>query len=591
MSNSKRAVITVDCETDPFKRGRVPVPFLWGAYDGERYRRFADAESLVRWLSGQRCVVYAHNGGKFDYEFMWHLLEPFSELLIINGRVARFTIGEAEFRDSWNIFPMALKNYRKDTIELWKLEPEHRAAHDAEIERYNRTDCVALYEIVTAFRRDYGTGLTLAGAALKYWSKEFSHDIPVSDCAFYDAHKAWYCGGRVQCFAKGRLAEPFHVVDITSAYPYAMTHDHAISVQSHERCYKAGEEPDPRSFYTLTGVSRGALPWRERQEAVDAEGVPTGSVTWGPMQFYCDHERRHYHATGWELIAALDTGRLTDYEIHTVTEFAVFENFRDYVEHFFQLKARAADGSPERLFAKLMLNSLYGKFGANPQEYETYGIVPVERITATEADPTTTLGRHHGPWTWAGTVGPHALLAGRDPVTDVGNPVDSDFYNVATAASITGFVRAYLLRHLDAIERLGGTVFYCDTDSIAYTLPGDQDAHPFRFGKALGEWTREGSFDRGAIAGKKLYAFHMDGPTLSKARAKNPEAKEWKTASKGVKLTADQICAVADGGEVQWDDDAPQVTPFRMIDEKTADYFAEHGRLPARFLSRRVRMT
>ncbi len=586
MTKQKRAIITIDCETDPFKRGRVPVPFMWGAYDGERYRRFDDAESLVRWLAGQHCIVYAHNGGKFDYAFFWHLLEPYSELLIINGRIARFTIGEAEFRDSWNIFPMALKHYRKDVIELWKLEPEHRAAHDAEIERYNRTDCVALHEIVVTFQRDYGNGLTLAGAALKYWSKQFSHDIPISDAAFYDVHKAWYCGGRVQCFTKGRIREPFHVVDIASAYPYAMTHDHPIATVSQERAWKAGTEIDPRGFYKLTGISRGALPWRER-----CEDEETGAVTWGAMQFFCDDVARDYHATGWELQAAIDTGRLTSYTIHSVTEIGVVENFRDYVEHFFQLKARAADGSPERLFAKLMLNSLYGKFGANPQEYETYGIVPPERISATEADPTVSLGRHHGPWTWAGTVGPHALLAGRDPVTDAGNPVDSDFYNVATAASITGFVRAYLLRHLDAIERLGGTVYYCDTDSIAYSLPGDQDSHPFRFGKALGEWTKEGRFDHGAIAGKKLYAFHMDAETLAKARAKNPEAKEWKTASKGVKLSADQICAVADGGEVQWDDDAPQVTPFRMVDEKTMAYFNEHGRLPARFLSRRVRMT
>lgn len=586
--NTKRPVYTIDCETDPFKRHRVPVPFMWGCYCGERFRRFDDGEALVRWLAGQKCIVYAHNGGKFDYAFLWHLLEPGTELLIINGRVARFQIGDAEFRDSWNIFPMPLRAYRKDTIELWKLEPEHRATHDAEIERYNRTDCVALHELVTTFRTTYGSGLTLAGAALKYWSKTFSHDIPVSDLAFYETHKAWYCGGRVQCFTKGRVNRPFHVVDITSAYPYAMTFDHPMAVTSQERDARAdeGDRLDGRSFYTVTGVSRGALPWRERMADEKTE-----DVTWGPMQFHSDNVARHYHVTGWELIAAIDTGRLTSFAIHTVTEFGVFHNFRDYVDHFFALKARAPKDSTDRLFAKLMLNSLYGKFGANPQEYQSYGIVRPEQIIATEANPGITLGRSHGPWSWAGTVGPHALMAGADPVTGEQNPVESDFYNVATAASITGFVRAYLLRHLDAVERVGGTVHYCDTDSIAYELPGEQAEHPFAFGGALGQWESEGRFDRGAIAGKKLYAFHLDAETLAQARAKNPEAREWKTASKGVKLNAEQICTVADGGEVQWDDDVPQVTPFRMVDEKTAAFFNEHGKLPARFLSRRVRMT
>lgn len=187
MGRGKKPVITIDCETDPFKRGRVPVPFLWGMYDGERYRRFDAVGDLLRYLATQKAVVYAHNGGKFDYQFLLDYLEPWSEVLIINGRLAKFTIGECEFRDSWNILPAKLASFgNKRSINITKLEADVRDKHMAEIERYNAQDCRGLWEAVTAFRKEYGTGLTLAGSALQYWSKKFNHDIPVTDAAFYE---------------------------------------------------------------------------------------------------------------------------------------------------------------------------------------------------------------------------------------------------------------------------------------------------------------------------------------------------------------------------------------------------------------------
>lgn len=224
----------------------------------------------------------------------------------------------------------------------------------------------------------------------------------------------------------------------------------------------------------------------------------------------------------------------------------------------------------------------YGKFGANPDEYRSYGIVPLEDKDGAEADASLTLGRQSGPWRWAGMLGRHALMVGEDPVATVteddkgrkhrvhvGNPVQSKFYNVATAASITGFVRAFLLRHIDKVERAGGGVLYCDTDSIVCT---DVDVpKTFALSNKLGDWSHEGRFDRGAIAGKKLYAFHgADG--------------KWKTATKGVRLKPEEICRVADGEEVTWESDMHQFDIHRRA--------GPDGVMPPpRFLSRKVRMT
>lgn len=579
MSRKKKPIITIDCETDPFKRGRVPVPFLWGMYDGDRYRRFDHASDLIRYLMNQKAIVYAHNGGKFDYQFLLDYMEPWTEVLIINGRLAKFTIGECEFRDSWNILPAKLASFgNKKEIDITKLEADVRDKHMAEIERYNAQDCRGLWEAVTAFRAEYGNGLTLAGSALQYWSKKFKHEIPETNRSFYEEIAPYYYGGRVQCFHKGPITCGFDVVDINSAYPFAMTHNHPISTNAEEVIPNQNDRIIPQSLYMIEGVCRGALPWRDERHA---------------LLFPNDGKSRTYTITGWELQAAIDTHRLGPWKVVKRYDFLKEINFTDYVTHFYDMKARAEKGSKEYVFAKLFMNSLYGKFGANPETYRSYGIVPLEDRDGAEQDPTLQLGRQHGPWRRAGMLGRHALMVGEDPVATVvekdgkekrvhvANPVQSKFYNVATAASITGFVRAFLMRHIDKVERSGGGVLYCDTDSIVCTNTDVGKA--FAMSNKLGDWSHEGRFDRGAIAGKKLYAFHQHPDDYKKmcekAKAKGDKPpKEWKTATKGVRLEAHEICRIAEGEEITWEADAPLFSLHRKDAEP-------------KFMHRQVRMT
>ena len=145
------------------------------------------------------------------------------------------------------------------------------------------------------------------------------------------------------------------------------------------------------------------------------------------------------------------------------------------------------------------------------------------------------------------------------------------FYNVACAASITGYTRAYLWRALCASEG----VLYCDTDSIAAVTPRVD------LGAALGAWEIEGRFSGGAIAGKKLYAFRYVKNTGPKREGKRVV---WKTASKGVKLTPSQIVKVANGGTVNYTPIVPTYSVKGAIDPKTGE------RVVARFISRQVSM-
>ena len=188
----RREIVAVDCETDPFKYGRVPKPFIWGAYDGLDYHEFNSTNEFVEWAKPQRKIFYAHNGGKFDWHFIAHHIEGFEEITLINGRLSKFKIGEAEFRDSINIIPVPLGAYNKDAFDYRKLEADVRDHHMKEIRKYLQSDVFYLYDLISAYVSEYGINLTQAGTAVKVWQSLHGKKIDKSSASFYDHFFPYY---------------------------------------------------------------------------------------------------------------------------------------------------------------------------------------------------------------------------------------------------------------------------------------------------------------------------------------------------------------------------------------------------------------
>lgn len=72
------------------------------------------------------------------------------------------------------------------------------------------------------------------------------------------------------------------------------------------------------------------------------------------------------------------------------------------------------------------------------------------------------------------------------------------------AAYILGRARVALWDAIAAILKAGGEVFYVDTDSIHYRMPDGREL-PFRLGKKLGQWAREGGPYTMLYCGPKAY--------------------------------------------------------------------------------------
>jgi len=552
---------TIDAETDPFHNcqdescekchggGRLPLPFLWGLYEGEsdRYHQFETVIQLSQFFmelerneGGQ--TFYAHNGGKFDYHFFRDEINSDENILIINGRLAKFKVGAHEFRDSLNIFPNTrLKDFGiKSDIDYAKMELSIRQNHMSEIGAYLKQDCVGLWTVIDRYRRDYGKQLTQAGASMKRWENMSGRTAPRQTRSQYLALKPFYYGGRVQCLESGVKRTDFEVYDINSAYPFAMRHKHPISTTPIriKNFPKRDEEIGPL-LMTLRCVSiGGAFPYRQEAEL-----------------FFPEDERtvRDYNITGWEYLAARDNGAIRDVNFRGIYQFPECIDFKNYIDHFFGLReeCRKRGDVAGRTFGKYFMNSLSGKFGANCENYSEFVIASTDSEEEWQAK-----GYYaYKPWG-------DRILMNRKPTEDELDDIQGKwrYYNIATAASVTGFIRAYLYRALCKSE---GAI-YCDTDSIKARKFSN-----LATGIALGEWKHEFNGDFFAIAGKKLYADHIKGrPWSYNPKEEDEKQKNWKIASKGANIASlinapELIEKIANGGTYQYNPEVPTFSFWR----------------------------
>lgn len=492
-----------DCETDAFDGVSVRA-FVWGYQTSEGARGiFWNTEEFLNWLRNFGGYVYAHNGGKFDWlqpEIVPHFNE--GKIRLINGRLAEAKIGKATIRDSWLCLPAPLSKYgQKDDFDYSILLRENspsRKTNKQKIEKYLMQDCAALFNAMERFISKHSFILTQAGAALKTWEAMGGEKrrYGINHDAIF---RPYYIGGRCEVFECANGIEgDFKLYDINSSYPAAMSGEHCCGTDFvSARDYKKAH---PSSFWSIRAVSRGALPFLENRK----------------MFYPKDNQIREYKCTGHEIHAALEFGALDIIEACGVVP-RRFETLKPYVERFFAERAicKAAGDTIGDVIAKTFSNSLYGKFGANPEEYRDYQIVGA--------------GERRTGWTYSQTLDESDVLERPTACPQ--------YFDVALAASITGQARATLMRGIMSSKR----VMYCDTDSVLCEEFGG------KVGDKLGEWKHEADVKKVWIAGKKCYALEL-------------ENGEYKTAHKGVSkldITVNDIKRAAAGEIVEIQKSAP----------------------------------
>lgn len=159
--------------------------------------------------------------------------------------------------------------------------------------------------------------------------------------------------------------------------------------------------------------------------------------------------------------------------------------FRGYIDYWADIKAKSTGGA--RQLAKLMLNSLYGKFATNPKRQSKIPKFKNHEITLELDEPTF-----------------------EDPVY------------TALGAFITARARAYTITNSQALYKYW---VYSDTDSMYLTGITEEEAskyiniHPTK----LGAWKLEHHFNKGKWLRPKTYILQSEEDGLSIACAGMPE--------------------------------------------------------------------
>jgi hypothetical protein len=191
-----------------------------------------------------------------------------------------------------------------------------------------------------------------------------------------------------------------------------------------------------------------------------------------------------------ELNVALKLG----YEINPINGFVYYQAdtiFTEYVEKFFDLKAKSKGG--KRAFAKLMLNSLYGKFGQ-------YYIITANNyhILSSQADLDKLIDEFEE----------FDLVSENVAITRQTTISIKPFMNVAIASYVTAYARIKLWENLHLCELNKITLYYSDTDSFVIPNVFQEKLRTLTaFGKELGMLDIEHNFEEAQFFALKCYAF------------------------------------------------------------------------------------
>jgi hypothetical protein len=485
-------IYTLDIETDA--RGEL---IDIGFYNGERIKYFQTWEGLLKDLDSidGESLIYAHNGGGFDYVNMLVYLFGAGikfEAMLKQSKIFCFWLIDKpyiKFVDSFNIFQSSLEKVTASFSELEKLEidkenyKDMRGFKQRERELYYRyldRDCIALYQAIIKMRslvnEVYELGnlpLSIGGISMRLFGRAFLNEKIVTPSK---TEKEFtfnaYVGGRCEYLGFGACDsagwyENVNGYDFNSHYPAQML---GAEFPIRRGVYVADFVRDPSGQ-----IEHGIYIVKFRQ---DTGRIPLlqncdGEYSFEGFGTFTHTELNEIEATG---------GRVTSGCGYYYPETAPI--FDAFVKYFYEKKFEATkiSDSARTIFYKWVLNNLYGKFGQRDT------VESLQVLSRQQSDEQLERGAELNEF----------------------YRIDSDyaFYDVksekkcytsfpAIACMITASARIVLNRVLESCAN----PLYCDTDSVHCqdTLAGNL------IGDGLGKLKIEFANTSARYGGKKSY--------------------------------------------------------------------------------------
>lgn len=459
-------------------------------------------------------VVYFHNLS-FDGEFiLWYLLQneytytemvnkpkTFSSIIDETGSIYMITINidgkTIEFRCSYKLFPKSIEDIGvmvgipklKETHNYEELK-DYKTLDDINSEErmYITHDVKIMVALIRYLKERNVKGLTMSSSAYKDWlkdkymlcSREMKKD---TNEEVVEIVRKSYRGGITKVNPKYAGMEFNDVIsfDVNSLYPSVM-YENPMPI-GEGKIYKTIEEGRrDRRYLFIVVVFVQYAKVREGQHAFIGNQSGFSYARKYSYDDVIENKMLYLWYDEFRLFQLVYDGQ---YEIQKCVGWKKANYvFKDYIDRWYEVKKNAKNDT-ERSLAKLMLNSLYGKFGMNDSRITKVPIAIGDKIIYKTIDNNTT------------------------------------YYYKEVASYITSKARCKLASFMN---RCYDKFLYCDTDSVYYI--GHEVPKLFEDvvdDKKLGYWKYEGHYTRFKALKAKCYIKQLDDGTIVRRIAGCPK--------------------------------------------------------------------
>jgi len=403
---SGKKIITFDTETlryeQPGKNGLVEIQKLgyYSVYDGENYynglSKFEFLNHIKILLTKYNKIIMVAHNMKFDLQALG-LINDFVSgkdfmgmeqkkcmldgVFYIQYKVKKKSL---EFLDSFNFFKAKLKdiakdfgekNYKDDDYSLSAKQWTNKIKKEIENKDFSGAgqDSYLLYQLMQHMQenKNISWGLSSASSAFRTWKNEYNnYDINIPEKMNY-IFLQLYRGGRNELYSNNEYNDIIDV-DINSLYPYVMKYfKYSIKLKKKLNVNKISID------YLLTSIKEQTYNYIFNVDFYlkgKRNPVMLKSKSGKLMQF---QEGKNIWITGQEFYYLHEVAIVKINECYQLYNGDLFSG---YVDKFYEYKKNS--GGVEKQFYKLMLNSLYGKFGQHKKikhftNYEELGEIGI----------------------------------------------------------------------------------------------------------------------------------------------------------------------------------------------------------------------
>lgn len=379
--------------------------------------------------------------------------------------------GEAKiiFIDTFNFWKCSVADMGR-SLGIPKLEIDITKATRKQADPYCIRDVEILANQVTGLldfltEHDLGSfGISAPAIAMNTFRKRFmKHEIYIHDrTRILALERQCYYGGLVNNFYIGKSqGQLLYHTDVNSLYPSVMDKPYPVKLlQSYENVtISQFNKLDTTLGYcgdVTINTNKQQYPMRYQGRLCEMQGNFRTQIC-GP-----------------ELARAINAKEVT--HIHQLAAYEMCPVFKEYVEYFWNLRQKnmTPKGNPREQLIKLLMNSLYGKFGMKGFDWKDFTQTNLEAYyDLLQVSYPDQYSRDLQPPIIQGNISLWHAIGLNDPIklrylagkTQLQFPTGE---HTESFCAIAAFVTSYARERLRQLIRTAGNrhVYYCDTDSL-----------------------------------------------------------------------------------------------------------------------------